>query len=99
MVEITATGGCGYVNVSWTVIGNNDACQVAYYTITLLSSTMDKLNIYITNENQLTINGLQFNTLFYVTVLSNNAIIALSNSVTTSVRTVKGIIIYNCTVQ
>ena len=99
MVEITATGGCGYVNVSWTVIGNNDACLVVYYTITLLSSTMDKLEIYLTSGNQLTINGLQFNTLFYVTVLSNNAIVALSNPVTTSVRTIKGIIIYNCTIQ
>ena len=98
MVEITtATGGCGYVNVSWTVIGNNDACRVVHYTITLLSSTMDELDNVKITCNQHTFNGLPLNTLFYVIVLSHNAIIALSNSVTTSVRTLdlKGSYLYS----
>ena len=88
MVEITtATGGCGYISVSWTVIGNNDACLVRVYTITLLSSTMDELVTLSISNNQRNFSGLSFDTLYYVTVFSHNAIIALSNSITTSVRT------------
>ena len=88
VVEITtATGGCGYVSVSWTVPDDNDACPVRRYTIKLLSSTMDELARGRISHNQYTFNGLSFNTLFYVTVFSNNAYVAHSNSVTTSVRT------------
>ena len=87
VIEITATGGCGYVSVSWAVIGNNDACPVHAYTIKLLSSTMDELHNIITSNEQRKFNELPFNTLFYVTVLSHNVIAALSNSFTTSVRT------------
>ena len=100
VIEITATGGCGYVSVSWAVIGNNDACPVHFYTIKLLSSTMDELySIKTTNNKQRKFNELPFNTLFYVTVLSHNVIRALSNSFTTSVRTLdlKGMYKYNCT--
>ena len=88
MVEITtATGGCGYVSVSWTVPEDNDACPVRLYNIKLLSSTMDELTNIIITSNQHTFNGLPFNALFYVTVFSYYAHVALSNSVTTSVRT------------
>ena len=47
--------------------------------------------------NQHTFNGLPLNTLFYVTVLGHNPIVALSNSVTTSVRTLdlKGTYVYS----
>ena len=32
VVEITTTtGGCGYVYVSWTVIGNNDMCEITTF--------------------------------------------------------------------
>ena len=87
MVEITATGGCRYVKVSLTRNGQNNVCPVRTYTIKLLSSTMDELAIAKTSFNQHTFNELPLNTLFYVTVLSNNAIVALSNSATTFVRT------------
>ena len=33
----TATGGCGYVYVSWTVIGNNDLCKINSFRVILLS--------------------------------------------------------------
>ena len=33
----TATGGCGYVYVSWTVIGNNDICKINSFSVILLS--------------------------------------------------------------
>ena len=94
---MTAIGGCGYVNVSWTVIGNNDACLVDRYTIKLLSSTMDELAIFITSQNRRSFSGLPYNTLFYVTVFGHNTIVALSNSVTTSVKTLdlKGIYRYS----
>ena len=87
MVEVTATGGCGNVKVSWTVIGNNDACPVRSYTIILLSSRMDELDSIITSNKQRSYNDLPYDTLYYVTVISHNAIVALSNSVTTSVKT------------
>ena len=97
VVDITATGGCGYVSVSLTVIDNNNVCAVRAYTITLLSSTMDELERSIISNNQLDFNELPYNTLFYVTVLGHNVITALSNSVTTSVRTLdlKGMYKYN----
>ena len=86
MVEITtATGGCGYVSVSWTVPDSNK-CPVRSYTVTL-SSTMDELTSVMTSHKQHTFNGLSFNTLFNVTVFSHIAHVLLSGSVTTSVRT------------
>ena len=33
----TVTGGCGYVYVSWTVIGNNDICKINSFSVILLS--------------------------------------------------------------
>ena len=87
MVEITATGGCRYVKVSLTRNGQNNVCPVRTYTIKLLSSTMDELASAKISHNQHTFNELPLNTLFYVTVLSSNAIVALSNSATTFVRT------------
>ena len=88
MVEITtATGGCGYVRVSWAVPDDNDACPVHQYTIKLLSSTMDELASVIINKNQHTFSGLSNNTLFYVTVFSHYAYVDLINFVNTSVRT------------
>ena len=87
MIEITtATGGCGYVSVSWTVPDDNDACPVRSYGIKL-SSTMNELYSVRIASNQHTFDGLSFNTLFYVTVFSHYAYVAHSNSVTTSVRT------------
>ena len=88
MVEITATGECGYVRVSWTVIGSNDICPVHGYTITLFSSTMDEIDSFSTSTyNQLTFNGLPYDSLFYVTLFIQYKIPALSDSLTTSVRT------------
>ena len=37
VVNITATGGCGYVYVSWIVIGNNDICKINSFSVILLS--------------------------------------------------------------
>ena len=92
MVEITATGGCGYVNVSWTVIGNNEACMVRSYTVTLLSFAMEELDKILTASTQRIFRNLLYDTVFYVTVFGNT-IVAPSNSATASVRTLdlKGI--------
>ena len=98
MVEITtAKGGCGYVNVSWSIPDDNDVCPVHSYTIKLLSSTMDELVSAIISKNQHTFNELSFNTLFYVTVFSHYAYVSLNNSVTTSVRTMDLKGTYVCT--
>ena len=69
MVEITATGGCGYVTVSWTVIGNDDPCPVVYYTIKVFSSTLDELTTVTITHNQHTFNKLPYDSLFHVTIL------------------------------
>ena len=59
VVEITtATGGCGYVSVSWTVPDDNDACPVRAYTIKLLSSTMDELASTMLSLNEHTFSEL-----------------------------------------
>ena len=37
---VTATGGCGYVSVSWTVINNvpdDDMCGIGHFNVTLSS--------------------------------------------------------------
>ena len=87
-VEITtATGGCGYVSVSWTVPDDNKKCPVRTYTIKLLSSTMDELDSALLSVNQHTFSGLSFNILFYVTIFSHYAFVPLNDSVTTFVRT------------
>ena len=92
----TATGGCGYVSVSWNVPDNNDACPVHSYTIKLLSSTMDEFASVKFTHNQHTFNELSFNTLFYVTVFSHYAYASLNNSVSTSVRTMDHKGMYKC---
>ena len=87
VVEVTATGGCGYISLSWTVPDDNEACPVRLYTIKLLSSTMDELASAVLSLQQHTFRKLSFNTQFYVTIFSHYAFVPLNNSVTTPVRT------------
>ena len=87
MVEITATGGCGYVSVSWTVIGNNEACVVRSYTVTLLSFAMEELDKKLTSDTQHVFSNLLYDTVFYVTIFSHNANLGIGDIDTISVRT------------
>ena len=87
VVEITTAGGCGYINVSWTVIGNNDVCEVRFYTVTLLSFTMEVLDKTHTTSTQHIFSNLLYDTVFYVTIFSHNVNLDIGNINTVSVRT------------
>ena len=86
VVKITAaTGGCGYVYVSWNVTNNIELCQIVQYNVTLLSSTV---NVIISSSeiNSHNFTGLSDDTLFNVTVTGINAM-GFANPDSTTVRT------------
>ena len=70
---ITATGGCGYVIVSWAVINNvpNDAmCGIAHLIVTL--SSVDVSITEIVTVNYYNFTRLPDDTLFNVTVIGTS---------------------------
>ena len=88
MIEITATGGCGYVSVSWMVTGNIDVCRPVQYNVTL-SSSMIKMDSVVTSMNTHRFTGLPDDTQFTVTVTGIYAMGLASDSDSTSVETNK----------
>ena len=71
VVEITTVSvGCGYVNISWNVTGNNDECSVFSYNVTLSYVTMDDhvTKSIITRMNSYTITELPDDTQVNITV-------------------------------
>ena len=72
---ITTIGGCGYVYVSWTVIGNipdDKMCGIGRVTITLSSVNVSMTEVALMNCYNFT--GLPDDTLFNVTVIGTNTI-------------------------
>ena len=86
VIEITATGGCGYVSVSWMVSGNIDVCRPVQYNVTLSSSIIN-INAVITSKNTHRFNELPDDTQFTVTVIGIYAMGLASDPVSTSVVT------------
>ena len=86
VIEITATGGCGYVSVSWMVTGNIDVCMPMQYSVTL-SSSMINMNAVVTSMNFHRFTGLPDDTQFTVTVTGIYAMGLASDSDSTSVKT------------
>ena len=86
MIEITATGGCGYVSVSWNATGNIDVCRPVQYIVTL-SSSMMKMDSVVTSMNTHHFTGLPDDTQFTVTVTGIYAMGLASDSVSTFVKT------------
>ena len=87
VVEITtATGGCGYVYVSWTVIGNNDVCDIASFTVQLVSVPMSITEQISTDMNSYNFTGLPDDTLFDITIIGSSPLVN-TDPVSTSVRT------------
>ena len=86
MIEITATGGCGYVSVLWMVTGNIDVCRPVQYNVTL-SSSMIKMESVVTSMNTHRFNRLPDDTQFTVTVTGIYAMGLASYSNSTSVKT------------
>ena len=89
---ITATGGCGYVSVSWTIINNvpdDDMCGIGHFNVTL--SSVGVSMTVITTVFSYNFTGLPDGTLFNVTVIGisineKNVInSAFTRSVTTSI--------------
>ena len=87
---VTATGGCGYVSVSWTVINNvpdDDMCKIGHFNVTLSSVGVSMtVRIVVFSYN---FTGLPDDTLFNVTVIGTsinekNVIKSAFISVTTS---------------
>ena len=84
MIEITAaTGGCGYVYVSWSVTDSDldDACGIARFNVTLSSVdiTMSVISVMLSHN----FTGLPDNALFNVTVtgisLTGTTIVSLNS--------------------
>ena len=70
VIEITtATGGCGYVYVSWSVTDSDpdDVCSIGRFNVTLSSG--DIFVLATTNTNFHNFTGLPDDTLFNVTVI------------------------------
>ena len=87
VVDITtATGGCGYVSVSWTAIGNNDVCTPVQYNVTLSSSSTTDMIVLITSINTYNFTELPDDTQFTVTVIGINVMGVASDPVSISVR-------------
>ena len=75
VVITTATGGCGYASVSWSVNDNandDDMCGIGSFNITLTS--MDISMTVITRMLFYDFTGLPDDTLFNVTVIGINVI-------------------------
>ena len=86
VIEITASGGCGYVVVSWTSTGSSDMCSTVRYDVTL-SSSMINMTESNTSMNTHRFTKLLNNTQFKVTVIGYNMMGHASDSVSTSVET------------
>ena len=87
----TVSGGCGYVNISWNVTGNNDECRVTLYDVTLSYVTMDDhiIESMLTAMNSYTFTLLPDDTQVNITVfgiLTNRDIVSFDS---TSVKTME----------
>ena len=86
---VTATGGCGHVDIRWTKIGrNNEVCSTVQYNLTLSSVTVDVSTTILTTANSHTFIGLPDDILFNVILFGHNVFGLQSNLVVTSVRTI-----------
>ena len=91
VVEITTVSvGCGYVNISWNVTGNNDMCSVFSYNVTLSYVTMDDhvTKSVITTMNSYTFTGLPDDTQVNITVFGVHRDSDILSIDSTSVRTI-----------
>ena len=81
----TVSDGCGYVNISWNVTGNNDECRVTLYNVILSYVTMDDYvtGSVLTAMNSYTFTGLPDGTQVNITVfgiLTNRDIVSFDSS-------------------
>ena len=85
---LTATGGCGLVSVTWTVIGNNDLCEINNFNAHLVSVSMDMTMrvIIFTSLSSFNLIGLPNDTLFDIDVIGSSRLVN-SDPASTSVRT------------
>ena len=85
---LTATGGCGLVSMSWTVIGNNNLCEINNFHAYLVSLSMDVTMrvIIFTPLSSFNLIGLLNDTLFDITIIGSSRLVN-SKPVSTSVKT------------
>ena len=96
MVDITTTtGGCGYVYVSWTLIGNNDICEITTFHLTLESFVMGIHEQISTDMNSYNFTGLPDDTLFYINIIGSSAVVN-TDLASASVRTMVFKGMYEC---
>ena len=72
VVNITATGGCGYVYVSWIVIGNNDICKINSFSVILLSLQQGITEQRSTDMNSYNFTRLPNDTQFDILISRND---------------------------
>ena len=102
VVEITTVSvGCGYVNISWNVTGNNDECSVFYYNVTSSYVTMDNhvMKSVITMMNSANIAGLPGETQINITVAAVGVMQVVFSVDSAFVETVPFESTYICTVH
>ena len=87
MIEITATGGCGYVNVSCTPTNNNDVCGPVQYNVTLFSSSTTTNMSVLNTSMDYSFSSLPNNTQFNVIVIGIDMMGTVSEPVSASVKT------------
>ena len=95
---ITATEGCGYVSVSWTVINNvpdDDMCRIGHFNVTLSS-----VGVYMTVSTTMiscNFTGVPDDTVFNVTVVGTSSNEKnIINLAFTAVRTMKSMYVQVC---
>ena len=87
MIKITATGGCGYVNISCTSTNVNDVCGPVQYNVTLFSSSTT-INMSVSNTSMdYTFSSLPNNTQFSVIVIGIDMMGTVSEPVSVFVKT------------
>ena len=89
VIEITtATGGYGYVYVSWIVIGKNDICEIVAFHVLLLSIPVGlPVRKQISTEmNSYNFTGLPDDALFAITIIGSSVAVN-TDPASTSVRT------------
>ena len=86
MIEITATGGCGYVNVSCTSTNNNDVCGPVQYNVTLSLSPTINMSVSNTSMDYI-FSSLPNNTQFSVIVIGIDMMGTVSEPVSAFVKT------------
>ena len=81
--------------MSWTVIGNNDLCEIVTFNVLLVSVPMGIYELTSTDMNSYNFTGLPDDTLFNITIIGSSMLFN-TDPVSTSIRTIVYKSMYTC---